>query len=170
MDIRIPGQARSRVLTLNDLSRGQTFRTRSSGETVWMITDNKSNHPDRKRQVRTVSLKTGAIAYKEPDLEVILVSGHFQVTDWGLGQSFVGTPTQPLGLRAFLNMLKRSFELGWKASEDYRARKREQAGPEATCSDTEPITIEKAWLHHKLKLIEGLDWEDDEADLAVEDD
>lgn len=87
MDVRMPGgEAPSNLMTAGDLAAGQTFRA-TSGNTVWMVTQNQSKDPVRKKMVRTVSLKAGSVAYKQPDMPVIRVVGHFQVSDWGDGGS-----------------------------------------------------------------------------------
>ena len=85
MDVRMPGgEAPANLMTAGKLAAGQTFRA-TSGGTVWMVTQNNSKDRDRKNQVRTVSLKAGSVSYKDKDMPVIRVVGHFQVSDWGDG-------------------------------------------------------------------------------------
>lgn len=70
---------------LSDLKKGEVFRERSPStcKSVWMVTDNRSTHPDRRSRVRTVSLKIGSVSYKNGDYLVTRVKGFFDVTDWG---------------------------------------------------------------------------------------
>lgn len=90
MDIKYPDgrEWKRSPLLLSKLSKGEIFRQAGSlddGATLWMRTDNSSTHPERKMQVRTVSLRTGAINYMAPDKSVVRVIGSFVVEDWGQG-------------------------------------------------------------------------------------
>ena len=81
------GTESNKYAPLGNLKPGDTFRMpghqQTPSNTIWMVTQNRSQHCERKGQVRTVSLKAGSVAYKDPELAIVRVKGHFQVTDWG---------------------------------------------------------------------------------------
>lgn len=77
----------STTVLLGTIRQGETFRlpSHSGIDTVWMVTANSSNCPDRSRMVRTVSLVAGSVAYKNATEIVVPVNGRFVVDDWGQG-------------------------------------------------------------------------------------
>lgn len=72
---------------LEDIGFGYTFRMPKTAHacTVWMVTHNKSENPQRKKQIRCVSLRAGSVSYKDAAMDVVPVRGRFVVDDWGEG-------------------------------------------------------------------------------------
>ncbi len=83
MEIKMQCELFDKATRLRDIGKGNTFRQPGTCKTVWMVTANNSKNPKFSNKIRTVSLKVGAVAYKEPDMEVVRVKGSFVVEEWG---------------------------------------------------------------------------------------